>query len=81
VSRRQTPTLEFDGRIFWYVGWFDPADDICCAPDCRKPIAEEEVPLCLFKSRIGGAATHQSRLHFACADRLGLLRLVARRPS
>jgi hypothetical protein len=71
---RGGPELEFDGRIFWYVDRYDPDDDLCCAPDCRKPIDEDEVPLILWKDD----AKKMARLHFACADRIGLLRALVR---
>jgi hypothetical protein len=64
--------MEFDGRLFWYVEYFDPDDDRCCAPDCRKPIDEDDVPLMLFKGT--GRRCRQARLHVVCAERLGLFR-------
>lgn len=66
------PPMEFDGRLFWYVEFFDPADDRCCAWGCRRSIDEDEVPLILFKGT--GRHCQQSRLHVACAQRLGLFR-------
>jgi hypothetical protein len=68
------PPMEFDGRMFWYLEYFNPADDRCCAPECRQLIAEDDVPLILFKNT--GPACRQSRLHVACAERLGLFRSI-----
>ncbi len=64
------PPMRFDHGLFWYTESFDPADDICCAPDCRMPIDENDVPLMLFATRAG--LTWQSRLHVSCAERLGV---------
>jgi hypothetical protein len=68
------PPMEFDGRIFWYVEYFEQDGDLCCAPDCRQPIDEDEVPLILFKGT--GKDCRQARLHVACAERLGLFRSI-----
>jgi hypothetical protein len=73
VTRRDVPPIEFDGLVYWYVEWFDPAADLCCV--CREPIPEEDVPLILFKEReaqtitaAGAIVTHkqtlQARVHF-----------------
>lgn len=71
---KAAPELEFDGRIFWYVHAFDPADDVCCEPGCRKPIDEDDVPLILWKGK--GRDCRMSRLHTACAERIGLFRAM-----
>ena len=59
---RAAPPMAFDGRFHWYTEWFDPADDRCCL--CRGPIAEEDVPLILFKQV--GRATWQARFCDLC---------------
>jgi hypothetical protein len=69
---RSSPPMSFDGRLFWYEQWFDPEADLCCAPDCRRPISEDDVPLILFSGT--GKACKQARLHPTCAERLGLFR-------
>jgi hypothetical protein len=51
--------LHYDGRLYWYTEWFDPAADLCCL--CRQPIPEDDVPLILFKTV--GRQTWQCRLH------------------
>jgi hypothetical protein len=63
----RVPPMQYDGRLWWYTEWFDPAADLCCV--CRQPIPEEDVPLILFKDV--GRQTWQSRIHFhPCADQL-----------
>lgn len=69
------PPILFHRGLFWYTDWFDPSADLCCAPDCRALIPEEDVPLILFWERDDGA-TWQTRIHFECAERLGLFRLL-----
>lgn len=67
MSKRTTPPMFYDGTLFWYTEWFDPADDRCCV--CREPIPEEDVPLILFQDVEG--QTWQSRIHFEpCAAQL-----------
>jgi len=68
VTRRDDgPPMEFDGRIYWYVKYHEPEDDRCCV--CRQPIAEEDVPLILFRER--GRDTLMARIHFGlCANTL-----------
>jgi hypothetical protein len=51
--------MSYDGRLWWYTDWFDPAADLCCI--CRQPIPEDDVPLILFQTR--GETTWQSRMH------------------
>jgi hypothetical protein len=68
--------MSFDGRLFWYDDWFDPSDDRCCAADCRTAIDEDDVPLILFRGE--GKDMQQTRLHTACAERLGLFRQMKR---
>jgi hypothetical protein len=77
VSATKTPAIEFDGRLFW---WIDRAPfagdqaDLCCAPDCTEPISDDEIPLILWSQD----GRKMARLHFACAERIGLLRSVRR---
>ena len=72
------PPMSFDGFLFWYTEWFDTEDDRCCAPHCRQVIPEDDGPLILFKDV--ERKTWQTRLHVACASRLGLLRTAQRNP-
>jgi hypothetical protein len=72
MPRDDGPPMAFDGRIFWYVSHYSPDDDRCCAPGCRQLIAEDDVPLILFKG--SGKACQQARLHVRCAEQLGLFR-------
>jgi hypothetical protein len=69
--------LRFDGRLFW---WLNQAplsgspEDLCCAQDCRKVSPEEEIPLILWND-----AGHESRIHWECAQRLGLFDKLVKR--
>jgi hypothetical protein len=58
------PPVIFDGWLHWYTEWFDPADDCCSL--CRGPIAEEDVPLILFKEVKVAGQTWQARICEAC---------------
>ena len=65
--RERIPPMFYDGTLFWYTAWFDPAEDRCCV--CRGPIPDAEVPLILFQDVQG--QTWQSRMHFEpCAQTL-----------
>lgn len=67
MSRARVPPMAYDGRLWWYTDWFDPAADLCCL--CREPIPEDDVPLILFKD-VGGQ-TWESRMHWEpCAQTL-----------
>lgn len=54
----------FDGFLSWYTEWFDQTDDRCS--NCHGPIAEEEVPLILFKEVPSAGQTWQARICEAC---------------
>ena len=73
MPRDGGPPMTFDVRlqIFWYLRWYDPTEDRCCAYGCRRIMTEDEVPLIMFRGE--GEDCQQTRLHFECAVRLGLL--------
>lgn len=64
--RAEAPPMHFDGVFHWYTEWFSESDDRCCY--CRGPIAEESVPLILWKDV--GHQTWMARFCETCTPRL-----------
>jgi hypothetical protein len=60
---RRPITIEFDGLLYWYRGWFDATEDRCSF--CRELIADEETPILIWRD-----PTSMARLHVACGRRL-----------
>lgn len=64
AKRSAVPPVIFDGFLIWYMEWFDPDQDRCSL--CSGPIAEDEVPLILFKDVPAAGQTWQARVCGMC---------------
>jgi hypothetical protein len=75
ARRTSPPPVHFDGQLHWFTSCFDPTDDRCSR--CQGPIAEDEVPLVLFKEV--GRALWEARICERCTPLIA--RLFKESPS
>lgn len=61
------PPIRFDGVLYWYLEYSDPAEDRCSL--CRELIPEDDIPLILWRGK--GKQTIMARLHYEpCGTKL-----------